>query len=137
MSIDVFFNNFASYVAALAALIVSLTTIGGALMWVYQKTFGKAKEKRQEQQNAALEKAIKESNQPLTETLEGLNQSINRLGAHHEKLDLIAEKNQKLLDRHDERLDNHHSRLIVVETKLGETPKHVSYVETYPKDKED
>lgn len=137
MSIDVFFNNFTSYAAALAAFIVSLTTIGGALMWVYQKTFGKAKEKRLAERDKLLQDALNKNNEPLLEAINNLNTTMLDLERHDSKLDEIAETNQEILKRHDDMLDDHNKRLIVVETKLDVGKSHVSYVETYPQDKGD
>lgn len=133
MSIDVVFANFQSIILTVAALIGGLTTIGAALMWVYQKTIGKAKERRDAARDQILQDAIKQNNKPLLETLDKLNESMRERERHDDKLDEIAEKNVELLNKHDEQLYEHNGRLIVVETTLGikRKGKKVNYVEQY------
>ncbi|WP_225744492.1 hypothetical protein [Marinilactibacillus sp. Marseille-P9653] len=74
MSLYIIFGNVQSF----AAFITAIITIGSSLMWVYQKTIGKAKERRIEKENRLLRKKIDESNKPLIDTLTMLNEYKQR-----------------------------------------------------------
>ncbi|WP_423189414.1 hypothetical protein ACO1PF_00435 [Alkalibacterium sp. f15] len=113
MSLDILFGNVQSF----AAFVLAVTTIGGSLMWVYQKTIGKAKEKRMEEESKLLREKMDESNKPLIETLNRLNKSMDERIRHDDKLDDIADQNIELLKKHNDRLDDHHERLVVLEVK--------------------
>lgn len=113
LTFDILFAN----IQSLAVFVGAIITIGSALMWVYQQTIGKAKEKRDEERNRLLNKKIDASNKPLIDTLNQLNKSMAERERHDTKLDDIAEQNIELLKKHNERLDDHHERLIVLEVK--------------------
>lgn len=105
----------------------SLTVIGSALMWVYQKTIGKARERREEERNRLLREKIDASNAPLIFTLNKLSKEMESREHHANKLDDIAAINSQLLKNHNERLDKHHERLVILEVKNN--VRKVGYIE--------
>lgn len=123
LSLDILFSN----IQSVAVFVGAIITIGSSLMWVYQHTIGKAKEKREEERNRLLRQKIDASNEPLIVTLNQLNKSMAERERHDNKLDDIAEQNIELLKKHDERLDNHHERLIVLEVKNN--VRKIGYIE--------
>ena len=116
---------------SLASLIGSLTVVGGALMWLYNKFIGKKREeKRQrkadERQLKMLE-LITEKNEPLNQAIGNLNHLLAESQTDRQHLNEVATENTETLVKHDVRLDNHNDRLIVLETKNGVT----TYKEKY------
>lgn len=64
------------WIGQVASLVTSLTIVGGALMWVYEKLIGAPRAKQRAHQEAVeaqlLDSAIKESVIPLQEAIEQL-----------------------------------------------------------------
>lgn len=107
----------------IASLIGSLTVVGSALMWIYNKFISAPREKKRqkeadERQKKMLE-LITEKNEPLNQAIENLNQLLAESQADRQQLNKIAESNTKTINNHEKRLDNHNDRLIVLETKNG------------------
>lgn len=110
-------------VGNLASFIGSLTVVGSALLWIYNKFIAKPRELKREREekikhNQMMKIIIKE-NEPLNQSIKQLNQWLSESQADRKQLNKIAEKNIKALDDHEERLDNHNDRLIILETKNG------------------
>ena len=107
----------------IASFIGSLTVVGGALLWIYNKFIAKPREKRREQRQAKRHEhtmeVITKENEPLNESIKQLNEWLEESQADRKKLNEIAVTNSNTLKEHDERLDNHNDRLIVLETKTG------------------
>ena len=107
----------------LASFIGSLTVVGGALLWIYNKFIARPREKRREREenkkHEQMMKVITKENEPLTHSIKQLNEWLSESKADRKKLNEIAVINSNTLKEHDEKLDNHHDRLIVLETKNG------------------
>ena len=111
------------HVGSLASFIGSLTVVGGALMWMYNKFISAPREKRRQEEAEKRQRdmieLITEKNKPLNESIQGLNELLAESQLDRKKLNHIAETNTELIENHEERLDNHNERLIVLETKNG------------------
>ena len=103
---------------SVAVFITSMTIIGGALIWIYQKTIGNSRERRAEERNRVFIQSIDDKNKPLIETLEALQKSVEKQEYHDKQLEKIAQQNSELIKKQEERIDNHNDRLLVVETVL-------------------
>ena len=107
----------------IASLIGSLTVVGSALLWIYNKFIAKPRELRRERaeklKNQQMMDLILKENKPLNESIIQLTDWLSESKQDREKLNRIAEKHLEYLDEHEERLDNHNDRLIILETKNG------------------
>ena len=110
-------------VGSVASFIGSLTVVGGALMWIYNKFISAPREKRRKRDADKRQRdmidLITEKNKPLNESIKRLNELLDESQQDRKKLNEIAESNTAMLERHEERIDNHNDRLIVLETKNG------------------
>ena len=112
-----------AHVGSLASFIGSLTVVGGALMWIYNKLISAPREKRRQEEAEKRQRdmieLITEKNKPLNESIQGLNELLSESQADREKLNQIANVNTEMIKNHEDRIDNHNERLIVLETKNG------------------
>ena len=112
-----------AHVGSLASFIGSLTVVGGALMWVYNKLISAPREKRRQEEAEKRQRdmieLITEKNKPLNESIQGLNELLSESQADREQLNQIAVANTEMIKNHEDRIDNHNERLIVLETKNG------------------
>ena len=115
--------NIIAHVGSLASFIGSLTVVGGALMWIYNKFISAPREKRRqkeaEERQQRMIELITEKNEPLNHSIEHLNELLSESQVDRKQLNRIADNNTKMLKSHEERLDSHNERLIVLETKNG------------------
>ena len=112
-----------AHVGSLASFIGSLTVVGGALMWIYNKLISAPREKRRQEEAEKRQRdmieLITEKNKPLNESIQGLNELLAESQSDREKLNQIAVANTEMIENHEDRIDNHNERLIVLETKNG------------------
>ena len=124
------------HVGSIASFIGSLTVVGGALMWIYNKFISAPREKRRKKEadkrQRDMVELITEKNEPLNESIKRLNDLLAESQLDRKKLNYIAEANTKMLEDHEERIDNHNERLIVLETKNG--VRTITYKEGYKKE---
>ena len=111
------------HVGHVASFVTSLTIVGGALMWVYNKFISAPREKRRQREADKRQRdmvdLITEKNTPLNESIQSLNVLLAESQLDRKKLNHIAEANTEMIIDHEERIDNHNERLIVLETKNG------------------
>lgn len=116
-------SDIIEHVGSLASFIGSLTVVGGALMWIYNKLISAPREKRRQEEAEKRQRdmieLITEKNKPLNESIQGLNELLAESQSDRKKLNHIAEANTEMLENHEGRLDNHNMRLTVLETKNG------------------
>ena len=116
-------SDIIEHVGSLASFIGSLTVVGGALMWVYNKFISAPREKRRQKESDKRQRdmieLITEKNKPLNESIQSLNGLLTESQLDRKKLNHIAEANTEMIKDHEERIDNHNDRLIVLETKNG------------------
>ena len=110
-------------IGELSSFIGSLTVVGGALMWIYNKFIAEKREKKRQEeadkrQNTMIE-LITEKNEPLNQAIENLNLLLAESQADRKQLNQIAKVNTDMIKNHEDRIDNHNERLIVLETKNG------------------
>ena len=111
------------HMGRLASFIGSLTVVGGALMWVYNKYISAPREKKRrreaEERQKRMIELITKKNEPLNQSIGHLNELLAESQMDRKQLNHIAENNTKMLENHEERLDGHNERLIVLEVKNG------------------
>ena len=116
-------SDIIEHVGSLASFIGSLTVVGGALMWIYNKFISAPREKRRQiesdKRQRAMIELITEKNKPLNDSIQGLNELLAESQSDRKKLNQIAEANTEIIKDHEKRIDNHNERLIVLETKNG------------------
>lgn len=131
-------------IGTLASLIGSLTVVGGALIWIYNKFIGEPRERKREQESARQQtqmvELITEKNEPLNESIKSLNTLLEESQKDRELLHRISDENTLRIGEHGEelqshtkQLNEHNGRLIALETKNGITT--VKYKESYKEDK--
>lgn len=112
-----------THVGSLASFIGSLTVVGGALMWIYNKFISAPREKRRKREDDQRQRdmidLITEKNEPLNEAIQSMTKMMSESKLDRQQLNRIAEVNTKMIEVHEGRLDNHNDRLIVLETKNG------------------
>ena len=116
-------SDIIEHVGSLASFIGSLTVVGGALMWMYNKFISAPREKKRQMEADKRQRdmieLITEKNKPLNESIRSLNGLLAESQLDRKKLNHIADNNTEMLKEHEERLDSHNERLIVLETKDG------------------
>lgn len=116
-------SDIIEHVGSLASFIGSLTVVGGALMWMYNKFISAPREKRRQREADKRQRdmieLITEKNKPLNDSIQGLNELLAESQADREKLNQIANVNTEMIENHEERIDDHNVRLTVLETENG------------------
>ena len=119
-------------IGTLASLIGSLTVVGSALIWIYNKFIGEPRERKREQEAKKRQEEmillITEKNEPLNQSIQGLldfstDSEEDRKLLHRisdENTLRIGEHREELLS-HEKQLSEHNGRLIALETKNGIT----------------
>ena len=124
-------NVMVEMVGNMASFIGSLTVVGGALLWIYNSTIAKPREKRRKEEEdkrqGKMIALITQKNEPLNTAIQELNSLLGESQKDRAKLNDIAKANTEMLGEHEEVLDNHNERLIVLETKNG--VKRITYRE--------
>ena len=116
-------NVLAEHLGFIASLIGSLTVVGSALLWIYNKFISHPREKKQlreeeKRQNMLLELITRE-NKPMNTAIQQLTKLLDESSQDRMKLNDLASRNTKMLIEHDDTLTEHNNRLIVLETKSG------------------
>lgn len=116
-------NVIAEHLGFIASLIGSLTVVGSALIWVYNKFISSPREKKrlreEEKRQDMLLELITRENRPMNTAIEQLTKLLDESRQDRIKLNDLTGRNTKLLHEHDDTLTEHNNRLIVLETKNG------------------
>ena len=116
-------SDIIEHVGSLASFIGSLTVVGGALMWMYNKFISAPREKRRQREADKRQRdmieLITEKNKPLNESIQGLNELLAESQSDRQQLNQIAKVNTEMIENHEERIDDHNVRLTVLETENG------------------
>ena len=118
------------WLAVVAGTITSVTIIGAFLVKVVDKIIIKPMDKRKAERakvvaedrqkfEQTLLKHVEANQQPLTDSIDKLNELLAESQRDRTALHKIADVNVQAIDEHEERLDNHNDRLIVLEVKNG------------------
>jgi len=124
-------------IGTLASFIGSLTVVGSALIWIYNKFIGAPRERKREQEeekrHKRMIKVVTKENEPLVKSIENLNKWIEESRHDRENLNKVTDEHTLTIGDHEERLDEHNGRLIALETKNGITT--VKYREKHGEEK--
>ena len=116
-------NVIAEHLGFIASLIGSLTVVGSALIWVYNKFISHPREKKrlreEEKRQDMLLELITRENRPMNTAIQQLTKLLDESSQDRMKLNDLTGRNTKMLLEHDDTLEEHNNRLIVLETKNG------------------
>ena len=116
-------NVLAEHLGFIASLIGSLTVVGSALIWVYNKFISHPRETRrlreEEKRQDMLLELITRENRPINTSIQQLTKLLDESIQDRMKLNDLSSRNTKMLLEHDDTLTEHNNRLIVLETKNG------------------
>ena len=116
-------NVLAEHLGFIASLIGSLTVVGSALIWIYNKFISHPREKKrlreEEKRQDMLLELITRENRPMNTAIQQLTKLLDESTQDRMKLNDLAGRNTKMLLEHDDTLTEHNNRLIVLETKNG------------------
>lgn len=116
-------NAIIEHIGGLASLVGSLTVVGSALIWIYNKFIASPREKKrlkeEDKRQDMLLELITRENQPMSIAIKQLTELLEESKQDRIRLSNIAKDNTKLLHEHDDTLEEHNNRLIVLETKNG------------------
>ena len=116
-------NALAEHLGFIASLIGSLTVVGSALLWIYNKFISHPREKKrlreEEKRQDMLLELITRENRPMNTAIQQLTKLLDESTQDRIKLNDLTGRNTKLLHEHDDTLTEHNNRLIVLETKNG------------------
>ena len=119
----VLMNVLAEHLGFIASLIGSLTVVGSALIWIYNKFISHPREKKrlreEEKRQDMLLELITRENRPMNTAIQQLTKLLDESSQDRMKLNDLTGRNTKLLHEHDDTLTEHNNRLIVLETKNG------------------
>ena len=116
----------------LASLIGSLTVVGSALIWIYNKFIGEPRERKREQEAKKRQEEmillITEKNEPLNQSIQGLLDFSENSEEDRKLLHRVTDEHTLRIGEHDEQikghtqeLNEHNGRLVALETKNGIT----------------
>ena len=116
-------NVLAEHLGFIASLIGSLTVVGSALIWIYNKFISHPREKKrlreEDKRQDMLLELITRENRPMNTAIEQLTKLLDESSQDRMKLNDLTSRNTKMLLEHDDTLEEHNNRLIVLETKNG------------------
>ena len=116
-------NVLAEHLGFIASMIGSLTVVGSALIWIYNKFISHPRENRrlreEDKRQDMLLELITRENRPMNTAIQQLTKLLDDSKQDRIKLNELASRNTKIIMEHDETLEEHDKRLIVLETKNG------------------
>ena len=126
------------WLALVAGTITSVTIIGAFLIKVIDKIIVKPMDKRKAERAKVVEadrqkfeqtllKHVEANQQPLTDSIDKLNELLEESQRDRVALHKVADVNVQRIGEHEQRLDSHNDRLIVLEVING--VKTVTYKE--------
>lgn len=117
-------NGIINEIGNLASFIGSLTVVGSALLWIYNKWIMKPLEKRRkkeaDERQGKMIALITQKNEPLNRAIKELNTLLTESQLDRKKLNEIVSNHTKNINGHEVRLDDHNTRIVVLETKVKE-----------------
>ena len=116
-------NALAEHLGFIASLIGSLTVVGSALIWIYNKFISHPREKKrlieEEKRQDMLLELITRENRPMNTAIQQLTKLLDESTQDRIKLNDLAGRNTKIIMEHEDKIEDHNNRLIVLETKNG------------------
>lgn len=105
------------YLKGIASLVTAITVVGGALIWIYKKLVSDPDKRMAERIQRENSESLKQTVQPLTQSIELLNNNLKQSEKDREQLN-------KKVNLHDNVINNHETRITVLEDwKRGVTEK--------------
>lgn len=112
-----------THLGGIASLIGSLTIVGSALLWLYNKLISKPRERirmrEEEHRHQRMVKEINNFTKPLSNSIDKLNQSLQESQLDRKTINEKINTNSDTLKEHNKIINNHDDRLIVLETQSG------------------
>ncbi|ATF25334.1 hypothetical protein [Brochothrix thermosphacta] len=96
------------YLKGIASLVTAITVVGGALIWIYKKLVSDPDKRMAERIQRENSESLKQTVQPLTQSIELLNNNLKQSEKDREQLN-------KKVNLHDNVLNNHETRITVLE----------------------
>lgn len=96
------------YLKGIASLVTAITVVGGALIWIYKKLVSDPDKRMAERIQRENSESLKKTVQPLTQSIELLNNNLKQSEKDREQLN-------KKVNLHDNILNNHETRITVLE----------------------
>ena len=116
-------NVLAEHLGFIASMIGSLTVVGSALIWVYNKFISHPREQKrlreEDKRQDMLLELITRENRPMNTAIQQLTKLLDDSKQDRIKLNELADRNTKIIMEHEDTLEDHNNRLIVLETKNG------------------
>ena len=116
-------NVLAEHLGFIASLIGSLTVVGSALIWIYNKFISHPREQKrlreEDKRQDMLLELITRENRPMNTAIQQLTKLLDDSKQDRIKLNELASRNTKIIMEHEDTLEEHDKRLIVLETKNG------------------
>ena len=116
-------NVIAEHLGFIASLIGSLTVVGSALIWVYNKFISHPREQKrlreEEKRQDMLLELITRENRPMNTAIQQLTKLLDDSKQDRVKLNDLVDRNTKIIMEHEDKIEDHNNRLIVLETKNG------------------
>ena len=116
-------NVLAEHLGFIASMIGSLTVVGSALIWIYNKFISHPRENRrlreEDKRQDMLLELITRENRPMNTAIQQLTKLLDDSKQDRIKLNELADRNTKIIMEHEDTLEDHNNRLIVLETKNG------------------
>lgn len=108
------------HIGSIASLIGSLTVVGSALIWIYNKFIGEPREERRQEEETLRHKrmieVVTKENEPLNESIKQLTEWLNESKIDRKKLNTLSKINSDRIDQQEKQFDNLEDRVIVLET---------------------
>lgn len=98
------------YLKGIASLVSSIIVVGGALIWIYKKLVSDPDKRIAEQIQRENSETLKQTVQPLTQSIELLNNNLKQGEKDREQLN-------KKVNLHDNIINNHETRITVLEER--------------------
>ena len=112
-----------THLGGIASLIGSLTIVGSALIWLYNKLIAKPRERirlrEEEHRHQRMVKEINNFTKPLSYSIDNLNELLQESQLDRKNINAKINHNSDTLQEHNKILHNHDDRLIVLETQSG------------------
>lgn len=126
--------DFSEHIGSLASLVGSLTVVGSALIWIYNKFIGAPREKKRILESTRRQKdmldVVRAENAPLIKTLQELNQVLQISETDRQNLNRISLSQSKKLKTHHDEIESLGDRVLVLEVRTGVKKFHNEEVTT-------
>lgn len=96
--------NWSEFIMQLASIVTALTTLGGALFWLYKKLVLEPDKKMAETLQRESNEELRRTIEPLSKAIDLLNRNLKEANKERERLDKKTKKQDAILQDHEIRL---------------------------------